>query len=132
MWKMEKNLRMGNQPMVTTMTGRTVVKYVEDNLKQLTPMGIATAYAYAHNVDKLTKTLEQYKGKMDEMKEFLRKEERVCRESKRKYEATLLDYERLQHEYQTLEEERDTLKLSNMNLSKEKGELENIIVELET
>ena len=66
------------------------------------------------------------------MKEFLRKEERVGRESKGKYEATLSDYERLQHEYQTLEEKRDTLKLSNKNISKEKGELENIIAELET
>ena len=40
-------------------------------------MGIANAYANSHNIDKLTEAIEQYKGKMDEMKEVLRKEERV-------------------------------------------------------
>ena len=54
-------------------------------------MGIVTAYANAHNVDNLIETLEQYKGKMAKMKEVPRKEERVGRDSKRKYEATLLD-----------------------------------------
>ena len=71
------------------MTERTVVKNVEDNPKQLASLGIANAYENAHNIDKLTETLEKCKGKMAEMKEVLRKEERVCRESKRKYEATL-------------------------------------------
>ena len=56
---------------------------------------------------------------MEEMKEVLRKEERVGRESKRKYEATLSYCERLQQENQMLGEERDTLKLSNMTLDKE-------------
>ena len=69
---------------------------VEAHPKQVASMGIANAYANAHNVDRLTKTIEQYKGKMAEMKEFLRKEEKVGRESKRKYEATLSDFERLQ------------------------------------
>ena len=58
-------------------------------------MGIKNAYENAHNIDKLTETLEQFKGKMAEMKEVLRKEERVCIESKRKYEATLSDYEKI-------------------------------------
>ena len=47
---------------------------------------------------------------MAEMKEVLRKEERVGRESKTKYEATLSDYEKLQQDYQILGEERDNLK----------------------
>ena len=65
------------------------------------------------------------------MKAVLKKEERVYRESKRKYEDTLLDYEKLQQDYQILGEEWDTLKQSNMNLIKEKGELENKIAKLE-
>ena len=101
-------------------------------MNQLASLGIANAYANAHNIDKLTETLEQFKGKMVGMKEVFRKEERFCRVSKRKYEDTLSDYEKLQQEYQIVEEERDTLKLSNMNLSKEKGELENKIAEMET
>ena len=59
---------MGNQPPITTMTKRTILKNVEDNPKQLASMGIATAYANAHNVDKLIETLYQYKGKMAEIK----------------------------------------------------------------
>ena len=80
MWKTKKNLRIGNQPPVTTVTERIVVKNVEDNPKQLDSLGIANAHANAHNIDKLTETLEQCKGKMAEMKEILRKEEVVCRE----------------------------------------------------
>ena len=95
MWKTEKTLRIGNQPLVTTVTERTVVKNVEDNPKQLASLGIANAYTNAHNIDKITETLEQFKGKMTEMKKVLRRKERVCRESKRKYEATLSDYEKL-------------------------------------
>ena len=82
------------------------------------------SYANAHNVDKLTETIEQYKGKMVEMKEVLRKEEKVGRESKIKYEATLSYFEGLQQRRQILEEERDSLKSSNEELSKEKGNLE--------
>ena len=40
---------------------------------------------------------------MAEMKEILRKEERVGREYKRKYEYTLSDYEKIQQGYQILE-----------------------------
>ena len=68
---------------------------------------------------------------MVEKKEFFRKEERVGRESKRKYEATLSDFERLQLGHQILEEERDSLKLSKEDLNKEKGSLENKVAKLE-
>ena len=82
-------------------------------------MGVATATANAHNISRLIETIDQYKGKMAEMKEVLRKEERVGRESKIKYEATLSDYEKLQQDYQILGEERDNLKQSNMKLDRE-------------
>ena len=92
----EKTLKVGAQPAVTTMTERTVVKNVEEHPKELATMGIANAYENDHNMDKLMENDEQYKGKMPEMKDVLRKEEKVGRESKRKYEATLLEFERLQ------------------------------------
>ena len=57
-WKTEKTLRIGNQPLVTTVTERTVVKNVVDNPKQLASLGIANAYTNDHNIDKLTETLE--------------------------------------------------------------------------
>ena len=122
---------MGDRPPVTTVKERTIVKIFEDNPKQMASLGIENAYANAHNIDKLTEPHKQLKGKMAKMKAVLRKEERVYRESKRKYEDTLSDYENLQQEYRILGEEWDTLKQSNMNLIKEKGELENKIAELE-
>ena len=94
-------------------------------------MDVATTTANVHNISKLTKSLDWYKGKMVEMKEVLRKEERVGRESKRKYEATLLDYEKLQQDYQILGEERDHLKQSNMILDREKRNLESKMAEME-
>ena len=72
------------------------MKNVEEHPKKLASMGIANAYANAHNVDRLLENIEQYKGKMAEMKEVLRKEERVSRESKIKYEDTLSNFERIQ------------------------------------
>ena len=83
MWKTEKNLRIRNQPLVTIVTERRVVKNLEDNPKQLASLGIANAYTNAHNIDKLTETLEQCKGKMAEMKEVLRKEESLQRIKKK-------------------------------------------------
>ena len=60
-WRTEKTMKMGEQPPVTTITKRIVVKNVEDNTKKMASMGIATAYENAHNIDKLTETLEQFK-----------------------------------------------------------------------
>ena len=68
---------------------------------------------------------------MAKMKEVLKKEEKVGRDSKRKYEATLSCFERMQQGHKILEEERDSLKSSNEELSKEKGILENKVAELE-
>ena len=94
-WRTEKTLKVGTQPPMTTVTERTVMKNVEEQPKQLASMGIENAYTNAHNIDKLTETIEQYKGKMVEMKEVLRKEERVGQESKRKYEATLSNFDKV-------------------------------------
>ena len=53
-WRTEKTLKVGTQPLVTTVTKRTVMSNVEEHPKQLDSMGIANAYANAHNIDKLT------------------------------------------------------------------------------
>ena len=94
-------------------------------------MGIATAHENAYNVSNLKGTIHQYKDKMSQMKETLRKEERVGQEVKRKYDATPSDLEKIQHDYQILEEERDALKLSNTILDGEKKDLESKMVEIE-
>ena len=130
-WRIEKTLKVGAQPEVTTVMERTVMKNVEEHPKELATMGIANAYANAHNVNKLRENIEQYKGNMAEMKEVVRKEEKVGRKSKRKYEATLSELEIFQQRHKILEAERDNLKLSIEELSKEKGSLENKVAELE-
>ena len=104
-WRKEKTLKVGAQLAVTTVTERTFMKNVELHPKELASMGIANSYANAHNVDRLMENIKQYKGKMAEMKEDWRKEEKVGRESKRKYEATLSEFERLQQRHQILEAE---------------------------
>ena len=95
-WRTEKTLNVGTQPLVTTVTKRRVLKNVEEYHNELASMGTANAYANPHNVDRILENIEQYKGNMVEMKEVLRKEEKVGIESKRKYEATLIYFERIQ------------------------------------
>ena len=90
---------MGIQTDITTVTEKSAAKYVEEYPRQMASMGIATAHANANNVSKLKETIDQHKGKMEEMKEALRKEERVGRKSKRKYDATLSDFEKLHQDY---------------------------------
>ena len=130
-WKSGKTLKMGTHPGITTVTEKMVARNIEEDPKQMASMGVATATKNAHNIRRITATIDQYKGNMAEMKEVLRKEEKVGRESKRKYEATLSDYENLQQDYQILGEERDNLKQSNMALDKEKKKLESEVVEME-
>ena len=76
-WRTKKTLKVGTQPLVTTVTERTVMSNVEEHPKQLASIGIANAYSNAHNINKLIETIEQYKGNIVKMKEVLRKEERV-------------------------------------------------------
>ena len=72
-WRIEKTLKMGIQPEITTVTKKTLLKDVEEDPKQMSSMGIATAHGNAHNIGKLTETLDRYKDKMVEIKEVLRK-----------------------------------------------------------
>ena len=117
-------MKTGTQPKITMVTKRTVVKDVEEDLLQMASWGVATVQVNAHNISKLKETIDQYKDRMTQMKDTLRKEERVGRESKRKYDATISNLEKLQQDYQILKEEKDALKLSNTILDGEKKHLE--------
>ena len=121
---------MGTYPKVTTVTEKTVVKNIEEDLEQMASIGIATTHVNAYNVSKLKGAVDQYKDKMEQMKETLRKEERVGRETKRKYDSTLSDLENLQQDYQILEVEKDALKLSHTILDGEKKDLESKMAEM--
>ena len=43
---------------MTTVEERTVMSNIEEQPKQLASMGIANAYANAHNVDKIIETID--------------------------------------------------------------------------
>ena len=58
-WKSEKTLKMGTQPEITTMIEKTVVKNVEEDPKQMDSMGVATTTANAHNISRVTETIDQ-------------------------------------------------------------------------
>ena len=95
-------------------------------------IGFATAQVNVYNVSKMNAAIDQYKYKMAQMKEALRKEQGEGREEKRKYDATLSDLERLQEVYQVLEAERDPLVLPNNIISWEKKYLQGKIAGPET
>ena len=73
-WRTEKTLKMGTQPEVTIVTKKTIVGNIKEDPERLALMGIATAHANAYNVSKLKGAMDQYKDKMAQMKETLRKE----------------------------------------------------------
>ena len=56
-WRTEKNLKGGAQPVITTVTERTVMKNVEEHPKELASMGIVNSYANAHNVDRIMENI---------------------------------------------------------------------------
>ena len=94
-------------------------------------LGTTIAQVNAYNVSNMKVAIDEYKDKMAQMKETLRKEEKVGQEGKRKYDATLLDLEKLQQDYQILKEEKDDLKLSNTILDGENKDLESKMAEME-
>ena len=83
-WRTEKTLKVGTHPLVTTVTKTIVMNNVEEHPKQLASVGIENSHSNAHIVDRILEKIHQYKGKMAKMKEVLRKEKKVSRESKRK------------------------------------------------
>ena len=56
---------MGTQLEVTTVTEKTVVKDVEEDLVQMASWGVATAQVNAHNISKIKESIDQYKGRME-------------------------------------------------------------------
>ena len=59
-------------------------------------LGTTIAQVNAYNVSKMKVAIDEYKDKMAQMKETLRKEEKVGQETKRNYDVTLSDLEKLQ------------------------------------
>ena len=79
-WRTKKTLRMGTLLEIATVTKRTIVKDFEEDPVQMASWGVATAQVNSHNLNNFKETIDQYKGRMGEMKEILRNEERVGQE----------------------------------------------------
>ena len=91
--------------------------------KLLAAAGVASALANADNVNQMVDDLEQYKEKMSQVKETLRKERGEGKSLKIKYVDTLIELERLNEAYQILQSEKDALILSATITEGEKMDL---------
>ena len=74
--------------------------------------GVASTLANADNVGKMVDDIEQYKEKMSQMKETLRKERGEGEILKRKHNDTLTELERLKEAYQILQPDKDAYLIS--------------------
>ena len=71
--RVEKKLKVGTQPEVTTVTERPVMKGTDEDLPLMASIGVAAAQANAYNVGILKETVDQYKEKMERVKDTLMK-----------------------------------------------------------
>ena len=90
---------------------KTILHGTNKDPKLLTMAGVASDLTNADNVGKLVEDIDQYKEKMSQMKETLRKEIREGKILKRKHDDILTDLERLKEAYQILESNKDALVL---------------------
>ena len=70
----EKRLNTGDQPVEIMVTEKTVLQGTNKDPKLLAMAGVATTLDNVDNVEKLVEDVDQYKEKMSQMKETLRKE----------------------------------------------------------
>ena len=66
-------MKVDIHPKVTMVTKKNVVKNVDGDPEQMASIDIATAQTNAYNVSKLKGAVDQYKYKMAQMKETLKK-----------------------------------------------------------
>ena len=103
---------MGDQTMVFMVTKETVMHRTDEYPRLLAMESVETTQATLVNVGKMVEDDEQYKEKMSQMKETLRKEREEGQVLKRKYDDTLSYFEKLKEAYQMLESNKDALTLS--------------------
>ena len=96
---MEKRVDTGDQPIEIMVTEKTVIHGTNKYPKLLAMVGVASALANADNVGKLVDDIDQYKEKMSQMKETLRKEIGEGKILKRKHDDILTELERLKKKH---------------------------------
>ena len=106
---MEKRLKVGTQPDVVTVSGKTIMQVTCQDPIFLASVNLAAPQANADNIGKLIEDAGHYKEKIRKMKNTLVKERKEGGELNRKHEETLSEFERLQKSYQDLELGKDAL-----------------------
>ena len=112
-------------------TEKTIVYGTDKDPRFLAKVGVASALANEDNVDKIMTDLEQYKKKVVQMKETLKKERGEGQSLKRKHEDILSEIEKSKEACQTLQSDKDALVLSISIIEGEKKDLEKQVEEVE-
>ena len=90
-------------------TEKIVIHGTDKDPRLLAREGVASTLANVDNVDKIVDDLEQYKKKVSQMKETLKKERSEGQILKRKHEDSLSELEKLRDAFQILQYDKDAL-----------------------
>ena len=107
--RLEKRLKVGDQHVEFMVTEKTFIQGTNEDPQLLTMASVAAAQANANNVSKLVEDVGNYKERMSQMKETLRKERGEGQELKRKHDDTFLEFEILKKAHQFMESDKDAL-----------------------
>ena len=119
----EKKVDTGEKKGVMVIA-KIIVHGTDKDPRILDREGVASDLANEDNVDKIMTDLEQYKKKVVQMKETLKKERGEGQTLKRKHEEILSEIEKSKEACQTLQSNKDALILSISIMEGEKKDLE--------
>ena len=112
-------------------TEKTIIHGTDKDPRILARACVASALANVDNVDKIVDDLEQYKKKVSQMKETLKKERGEGKRLKRKHEDSLSELDKLREAFQIFQSNKDSLVLSINIIELEKKDLEKQVAEIE-
>ena len=112
-------------------TEKIVIHGTNKNPKLLARAGVASALANVDNMDKMVDDLEQYKEKISQMKEPLKKERGEGQSLKRKHEDSLSELEKFREACPIMQSDKDALVFSINIIEGEKRDLEKRVLEVE-
>ena len=120
--RIEKRVDTGKKQEIMV-TEKTVIHGTDKDPRLLARAGVSSTLANVDNVDKIVDDLEQYKKKVSQMKETLKKERGEGKSLKRKHEDSLSELEKLGEACQILQYEKYALVLSINIIEGEKKDL---------
>ena len=110
---------------------KIVIHGTNKDPKLLARVGVASALTNVDNLDKMVDDMEQYKEKISQMRETLKKERGEGQILKRKHEDSLIKQEKFREPCQILQSDKDALVLLVNIIEGEKRDLEKRVAEVE-